>query len=306
MLESNARTIPADDAQGWIYLKLYVGEAAAKLEPLIVDLAAALADYGRFERWFFLRYFDENGLHVRLRVKARPGEYDETARAVHELCSRCALRLPSYPMREHRPMVIHHAAPVDGGPAGGRTVRIEAARYEPELDKFAGQDGMPIAEAVFDASSRIAWQVLAAEADGKASRKTLAPCFLSEAAAAFPPADGLVTFWRTVSFRWLGGDSPAAREWRQQFFDKGRRLREDGIPVVASDDALSPVEAELLAAWRAALRTAAEGYAALPAETVASDVLPFHFGHLMSNRLGLSPFEEAYLAGLLEQQAETA
>jgi thiopeptide-type bacteriocin biosynthesis protein len=300
---------PAD----WIYFKLYLGEAAIKVDSLIVDLARALVAFDRFERWFFLRYIDKGGAHLRVRVQARPGELAETTGAIRQICARSLEKLPTLPVRGHRPMVVPLGANMSepNGPPleGGRraSVRVESEVYEPELDKFGGVEGMAVAEDNFDASSRIAWQLLAAEVEGKASRKTVVPCFMAEAIAAFPPAVGLREFWREVALRWLGGDTPAAREWRDRFLEKGQQLRAEGVSVLAREDQLSPVEAEAVSAWRTALRKAAEGYARVRDRgNATNDVLAFNLNHLMSNRLGLTALEEAYMATLVEQQlAET-
>jgi thiopeptide-type bacteriocin biosynthesis protein len=287
----------------WIYFKLYVGSAVDKLDPLILDLAPRVLALSPRQPWFFLRYLDDGGAHLRLRLRAQ----EEDAAAVREglarVCRESLARLPQLPTSEYRPMVTSSPFDPTRLPAGA-TVRLEPCAYEPELDTFGGETGITIAEGLFAESSRLAVAVLGDEAAGRYSRKTLAPCFMARIASAFYAAGEVGGFWDRYSTYWLGGSTPEARRWRATFGKKADALVASGTDIVIVAEAL-PLEAgQRLREWGEAVDRAAAGYASLGGGAPVRDVLVLHFTHLMNNRLGLLPIEEAYLAALLQRRAE--
>ena len=57
----------------WIYFKVYLGQAVDKFDGLILETVPKILALERFERWFFLRYLDAHGVHLRLRFSFPPG-----------------------------------------------------------------------------------------------------------------------------------------------------------------------------------------------------------------------------------------
>ena len=287
----------------WIYLKLYLGQAVDKLDGLILETIPKILALGRFERWFFLRYLDEKGVHLRLRFKAPAENAAWLAGPIHALCEQGLEEMARRPPADYRPMVFPpnfeaHRSVSENAPVG-----IVADAYQPELEKFGGARGMPIAEEIFEASSRIALAILGDEAKRQYSRKTIAPCLMNVVHDAFAPPEGAERFWRDYSFYWLGGETTAAEDWRARFFEKGTRLREQQIPCVSLAD-LPAGATRLTDQWREQLQRASAAYAQIEdLGQVTTDILAFNFAHLMNNRLGLISLEEAYLAALLEQRA---
>jgi thiopeptide-type bacteriocin biosynthesis protein len=289
--------------EDWIYLKLYTGQAYEKLDHLIIDVASRLSTAGGIERWFFLRYVDEGGVHLRVRARAAAGGAAALRPRLARLCDEALERLPQYPPPFYRPMTLSTAgAGLDQvmPPATGR-VKLAIAVYEPELDKFGGEACMGLAEELFERSSLVACAVLKGERDGLWSRKSLAPSLMDAAREAFSPGDA-AAFWRDYSLFWLGGASGAADDWRARFADKASELRSRGIEVVPPVEELPPAARELLVDWRGRLaRTAAAYELAWPSRH--AQTLAANFIHLTNNRLGLAGLEEAYTAALLEQSA---
>jgi thiopeptide-type bacteriocin biosynthesis protein len=295
------------DAAGvaeWIYLKLYLGQAYDKFDGLILEVVPKILLLEQFERWFFLRYLDEKGVHLRLRFQVRAGNSARLAEPIRSICEKGLEEVVRLPPADYRPMVLPPGYDAQRNPSTAATVGIVIDAYEPELEKFGGARGMPIAEEIFEASSRIAVAILRDEREAQYSRKTIAPCLMSVIHDAFAPSEGAPRFWRKYSFYWLGGETMAAEDWRTRFFEKGMRLREDGIPVIWPAD-LSPRATQLTEDWRQELQRAAKAYARIEdLGEVTTDILAFNFTHLMNNRLGLISMEEAYLAALLEQRAD--
>jgi thiopeptide-type bacteriocin biosynthesis protein len=296
-------TDPAGVAE-WIYLKVYLGQAYDKFDALILEVVPKILALELFERWFFLRYLDEKGVHLRLRFQVPAGNTARLAGPIRGLCEKGLEEVTRLPPADYRPMVLPPGYDAQRSPSAAATVGIVTEAYEPELEKFGGARGMPIAEALFEASSRIALAVLGDEREGLYSRKTIAPCLMNVVHDAFGPAEGVPRFWRNYSFYWLGGETMAAEDWRARFFEKGTRLREEQVPIVWPED-LPARATQLTQEWRAELQRAATGYAHIEdLGQVTTDILAFNFTHLMNNRLGLISLEEAYLAALLEQRAD--
>ena len=288
----------------WIYLKVYLGQVIDKFDGLILETVPKILALERFERWFFLRYLDENGVHLRLRFKVPAARAARLAEPIRALCERGLDRVAHLPPTSYRPMVLPRDFDAQRNVSVTAAVGIVADTYQPELEKFGGARGMPIAEEIFEASSRIALAILGDEADGRYSRKTIAPCLMHLVHDAFAPSESAERFWRNYSFSWLGGETMAAADWRVRFFEKGTRLRDERIPIVWPPD-LPRRATQLTDEWREQLRRAANAYGRIEdLGQVTTDILAFNFAHLMNNRLGLISVEEAYLAALLEQRAE--
>jgi len=278
----------------WIYLKLYAGDYADRLDHLVCETVPRAVAAAPHRRWFFLRYYDEHGAHVRLRFDTdRPAE---TIAALSPLCLEGVQQLATVPVSDYRPLI---ATAPDGEPVE-RRVGVMRDVYEPELDKFGGVAGMPIAEAVFHASSELALEVLCAERDGAYSRKSVVADLMAAAVAAFPPAQDAAQFWRGFAAYWLGGDTEWAKDWRRRFVAKRRDLEARAYRVTGATPAAA---SSVVERWRDALAAASAAYRrAVP--DASTSLLAAQFVHLMNNRLGLTTIEEAYLATLLEPEQD--
>jgi len=288
----------------WIYLKLYLGQAVDKFDGLILETVPKILALEPFERWFFLRYLDEKGVHLRLRFNVLAGDASRLAPPIRALCEKGLEEMVRFPPGAYRPMVVPVGFDAQRSPSAEATVGIVVDAYEPELEKFGGATAMPIAEEIFEASSSVALEILGEEARGQYSRKTIAPCLMNVVLDAFAPSEGAQRFWRNYSFYWLGGETMAAEDWRTRFFEKGSRLREEQIPIVSAPK-LPARATRLTEWWRERLQRGSRAYAQIEdLGQVTTDILAFNFIHLMNNRLGLISLEEAYLAALLEQRAQ--
>lgn len=291
----------------WIYLKLYLGEAIDRMDQLIVQLGQSVPGLDGAAGWFFIRYFDETGVHIRLRVRAQRGQESKLAGELQHRCANAlnALHelLPStyYPMVA--PVGIDQAMKRVKAAGAHNDVQVVVDRYEPEVDKFGGVVGVRFAEEVFQVSSELACEILADEAQGRCSRKDLIPTLMSACFDAFMPETDAASFWREYSFYWLGGNSPAAGDWRDKFLRKGIELAEQGVAVVPERTSLAPPICDRVDRWIRTLAIAASRYREMAQAVDASnEVLSFNFAHLMNNRLGIAALEEAYMAALLEQR----
>ena len=171
----------------WIYLNLYLGQAVNKFDVLILETIPKILALERFERWFFLRYLDEKGLHLRLRFKVPARHVARLTPSIRAVCEVGLEEMLRVAPTAYRPMVLPPGFDAQRSPSADATVGIVADTYEPELEKFGGLRGMPIAEEVFENSSRVALDILGDEAraqvlaeddrsvfDGRGSRRVRA------------------------------------------------------------------------------------------------------------------------------------
>lgn len=279
----------------WLYLRIYPG----RFENLDLLIRAVVAPAARqrqhspgVERWFFIRYLDARGPHLRLRYQVQAAAVAAWQQQLESLLQQAlpavAAATPA-PARRLLPWPLPQA-PV--GPAG-----YELDLYEPEYDKYGGEAGTAIAEKLFEASSELALAALAAEAGTGAGRAPLALTLMAAAAAAFVPVPDQAAFWDHYGWYWSGGDRGAAAGLRASFQAAARRRAETVRQQCREIQALAAPEA-WIAGYRQALEAAAAEVraATLP---VPPGELCFHYVHMMNNRLGILPGEEAYLAELV-------
>jgi thiopeptide-type bacteriocin biosynthesis protein len=169
--------------------------------------------------------------------------------------------------------------------------------YEPEISAF-GVEGIKIAEELFQASSEVALAVLDLEERGVSSRLDIAPLLMESVAEAFVPETDPCLLWNAYAKYWT---YIVTGEVRKR--ELSSRLAHLAIrsPVVRRKQLKTLENDQLLDGWAKALSFAAKRF------TAAGDVAPrrrsdlsFHFMHLMNNRLGVLPIQEALLANALK------
>lgn len=286
----------------WLYFKIYVGSAGmAHLEHLVAETVPRAVGASA-AAWFFIRYADEGGVHVRLRLRPRGDARDAASRAERVLWEGVRA-LEGVTTSSHRPIVAIPGTDALA-PWLGRTSspRVERADYEPEIETF-GVRGVVAAEALFEASSHVAVRLVQLERAGRADRRTLSPALMAAVPEAFCPAADAREFWTAYAHYWLARhrERVAGYRFSELFAEKARRLRERRIPAVPRDEDLPTGARALLVRWRDALRRGAAELAALE-PGLSARALSFSFVHLMNNRLGAWFLEEVYLARLLAER----
>lgn len=256
-----------------------------------------------FSSWFFLRYWDEGGLHVRFRLAFQTQEYAREAKAAMEPMLDDILRhlqhLPDFGI--YTPLIpklcdYTQRSTRIGSPA----VRLDT--YKPEFNAF-GRRGIAIAEGIFRLSSELALGTLIAEHHATCSRKTMGPLFMQAAASALAPNDVPFTFWTAYADYWLSGLPEELSKWKLRFRAKAEVFKRTGVHVLAQTSELSRVSISYLDRWRLGLIEANHSYANLSEpQSENKRMLAFQFIHLMNNRLGIAPLEEAYLATVLAEE----
>ncbi|MFJ4338494.1 lantibiotic dehydratase C-terminal domain-containing protein [Streptomyces sp. NPDC088915] len=290
------------DAPGWWYVRLYPG-GLDRLDRAVVDVLRPLAGQAVSQgavRWFYIQYTDWRGPHLRLRIHGPRGLLDDLHARLPELNAQCAE--PGRRRTGERTSLFD----VDVRPFAGRFAGADTAVYEPEYGKYGGPDGVRLAEEVFQHSSDIA--LWAADFPRVPDRAALAALLMASAVRSLDVLAGPVgdesggtalrpvRFWERHLQWWTQDAGSAAEELRSRLCAEAARDRR-GIGPRMAELARHTEVAERLAGWTALLASHLR-------EAVESGVprtpghLLFHQVHMMTNRLGVLPREEAMLGVL--------
>ncbi|KZM72691.1 thiopeptide-type bacteriocin biosynthesis protein [Nocardia terpenica] len=276
----------------WLYYRIYVvgfDEVDDLLESHVRPAITSLR--GRFPdlRWFFLRYVDSGGFHLRLRLA--------TAAANIDSCEEYLDRRLTAALEEY-----DDAEPVRDLSVERRFVK---RLYEPEYTKFGGPAGVAFAERLLQLGSEAVLSCVGAR--HRAARPLYGAAHTALMVQGLPSAQR-VAFLHQYAWSWSG--YAPSRTWQTSEGQlsphnaaarhRARRLR-DQIGLVLVDDrtrsALTGYAREFWDLLRSPER------ALVPRSDY---LLVFHHVHLTNNRLGVVPAEEAQIARLLWLGATTA
>lgn len=287
----------------WMFAAVSPGGAARMdlgVAHVVRSAARALRADPDAERWFFLRYFDRRGPHLRLRVRAADRDgLDRVQRRLWPVLQdgvRAARDADGAAARKTLLPAPPHLQLPDGDHVG-----VEHRVYEPELRKYGGPEGTAIAEELFEASSD-AVLALDGERLGGVDRAALAIA-LMQAAGRSLPADERAAFWDGYAAWWCGREQrPHAYPALRRGIDGAATRARPTLLAAARRGAQAPASDALDAYGDAVarmLRAASEA-------GVDRDVphLCFHHVHMTNNRLGITLTEEALLGAVLSGAAQ--
>ncbi|MFI8456044.1 thiopeptide-type bacteriocin biosynthesis protein [Kitasatospora sp. NPDC085464] len=278
------------DQRTWLYLKLYPGHLDL-LDAALTEVVAPLVEQvaPEAERWFYLRYLDGSGPHVRLRFLVDRDQADALAlRRTSLLAQLTALTGRPGPA----PLTVLPVAPT--GSTGSRPdVRLDL--YEPEYAKWGGPEGLEVAERVFQASSATALRLVAAS-DGTveyriALGRLVVTRLLDGLGLDGAERDG---FLRTHYTWWSGLKHASAAEGITR--DANLRTAHERIDSAVSEKCGRLSEsAHLIDMVNALCADMLIGIEKREAHQKPM-YLAFHHLHLTLNRLGIAPVEEALVS----------
>lgn len=286
------------DKPEWWFVRLYTGGfvgADAMISELIPPLVAHARELG-IHRWFYIRYMDASGPHIRLRVKGTREVLDVMESGYRELISDLETALAQ---GEHtHPFVV----PVDEARyLGAASIGGSGALYEPEYTKYGGPHGVELAEQLFEFSSDLGvWAT--GRFDKTPDRAGLTALLLSDTVHSglaasrhlgVPPGSDWDGYWAHHLTWWTADFGAHAPRVRQTLVSGA----ETKMPHVrAQMDRLAAMPS--VTGWRRNWRAAVHRYV-VRAATESVHLTPmhliFHQGHMMTNRLGFLPREEALL-----------
>lgn len=280
----------------WLYFKIYPACSDQMDDALrkIVGPAVALArDRDELRRWFFIRYVDQRGWHIRLRLLAPGRRHNELREKIGQLIDQV---LPSLAHEQPRYLLPERYAP---GAQGGQ-MGYALARYEPEYEKYGGTVGIRLAEQFFEASSELVLQVIKGQEPDEGYRRLLSLCLMELMASAIcSMSQEPQVFWKHYLWYWSGQDRPGAAEIRATF-TRAALARRTFLDRRLREFHELPLNRLLLNRYQVAAISLAEQLARAGALVDSSaSSLCLDYVHMTNNRLGIAPLEEGYLAALL-------
>ncbi len=259
-------------ATEWLFAQLYPGHWSL-LDRVVLHVIAPAAHHAMSagaDRWFFIRYIDRAGPHVRFRVR---GDTDVI---------NCIYGRWNQTLRAQLSAAI-----------GGRDANPEIlyAPYEPEIDKYGGVVGTGIAESAFQVSSEIALQLIAGAPTP--DTRTLLAAHVMKRLASCVAALSSAEFWNVHHTFWT---SVGVAQSRQSDHLPGQTHRF----AAPEQDIAQPEPAAVLDRLAEATAAAIEAAAHAGIGLSAAHLLLHHM-HMTVNRLGILPDEELRIAQTLRR-----
>lgn len=273
----------ATPALDWWYVRAYPGdatlmdEAVTLLLPWLRDLAAR----EQADRWFFVRYWDMTGHHLRLRARLSADAADRW----HARLNDVADLLGHLPSRGEARRLVQGATPVEI--RGGR--QVTTCLYAPELAKYGGERGVAVAEELFTASSSWIADNSLTKLDQRTERAALAVQFMRDLVKAALPAPEGAAFWAAHRRQWGGHLRMLARDQAELSALLASAASGTGEAGDVASKLGRGVDEHVTSLVAALDRAEAESV------PVARSVLLLHYLHMEMNRWGFLPAEECVL-----------
>jgi thiopeptide-type bacteriocin biosynthesis protein len=299
----------------WLYTRIYCQKEEG--DDILLHLVAPFEKFVREHElitgFFFVRFF-EGGHHLRVRFRG------EKSLLLGPLRNALNHHLNHYFMQ--RGFSLQH--PLDQGPNGmedrvwsprlpkstSRPVpSYEYDRYEPEIERYGGREGLEVSERHFSCSSSTALRVLDHEKKGAGPRKNGALLLIDALATAFHVTDQQKAivfeqhflYWMASSWCTPYHSTLFAQEYERHHASLQRLIPiNSSLPEHRSRAVWTPIVEE----WKEALNETYKALMLLESQkllTVFHVELMSSYIHMLCNRLGLFPREEAYLVYLLSR-----
>ena len=298
----------------WLYVRIYCEPELS--DDVVINLIRPaeqeLRRHGWVEHFFFIRYI-EGGYHLRLRFFGQ-GELLQGP-------VRRALNGRIEDFFAERGFAL--AGPQDRGPSGQDDPfwrprndpdfprpkpSYEYDRYEPEKERYGGSHGLWLSEQHFEQSSYTALHILEMEKAGAGPRQNAALLLLDATARAFSldAQQRQAAFERQFEY-WAG--SPWIADTHLEAYARMYEQYRVVLPrLVPASDISCPEHASrrlwhaLLEQWHGHAEALYQHLLLLESQGSLSASpleLLIHYSHMLCNRLGIFPREEAALAYLL-------
>ncbi|WP_145501173.1 thiopeptide-type bacteriocin biosynthesis protein [Streptomyces sp. CFMR 7] len=270
------------DDTPWLSLHCFLRSTPEDVDAFLTEEVAPLLDGlvagGEAGGWFFIRY-DEGGHHLRIRVR---GASEPTAVSLADALAKAARRLPD--------------TGTGTGTGQAEHAEVRAVPYVPETARYGGPAALPVAEEVFQRSSRVAVRAVR-EAPRGSARLALAIDLAHATALACGPDRLAAAQWlrrHAAGWRWAEDVPLLGAQYVHARVNSVYALQRDGLVSRAHavrqalNDGTAPA---LLTDWYDAVRDAD-----IVLRTACPRPSRPHIRasqlHMLFNRLGLAPDEE--------------
>ena len=307
-LETYAQSIPVfspSSASTWLYLCLYCSPSTSEefLATILGPAEKRLREQSLIERFFFIRYL-EGGYHLRIRFFGTRAHLLTSVRAhlneqIREFFAErdytIGEPLDDGPNGMEDDLWLPHSAPQTSRPIPS----YEYNRYEPEVERYGGEVGLLLSEDHFQQSSYVAMRVMEYEQIGRRSRYNAIFLLMQAAFEAFH-RDILTGFQR--QFTYWASSVWVTPQHQQQYTKEFARYKSTLAHLFHQKEPISPSKAvwqHIVEPWH---REMCQLYLHLCTlsdqgllSTPITDLLVYYL-HMLCNRLGVLPSEEACLA----------
>ncbi|WZX99225.1 thiopeptide-type bacteriocin biosynthesis protein [Bacillus sp. FSL W7-1360] len=285
----------------WVFYSVYPGRVEY-LDDLVAEVVAPCAERlsarEDVHRWFYIRYIDEQGPHIRLRFQVNIDSVHFIEKGIEELLERELFRITSEPIPKMTRLIPFHPDQLAKSEA---EVIFQQEIYEPEYEKYGGKKGVDIAERCFESSSMLALVALKLERARVIDRFNLSLCIMDQATKELSFSERECDdLWEEMLHHWSGSSFPGGEEYKEKLVDGAKKRRQIVDEMLKGYESNSEVK-EAVSAYCHCLKEAFDEVEASPQIRLSKGHLMFHYTHMMNNRLGVWPIEEAYLAAILQE-----
>lgn len=277
-------------ANDWLYYKIYPvrhDQLNDVLRRIVAPAICTAHATGQMKRWFFLRYHDTRGAHIRLRLQG-PASFCATMR--DHLDDLITNALPQLQSESRAPLfaldeTLLHLPQITRG--------FVQAVYAPEYEKYGGETGVALAEKLFEVSSELALHTLSLLPAQLARLGLCAMQWMARALLSTPEEQQ--RFLTNYVWYWSGQNHLGTQQVRARLIQAAHQPLSAAWPGTMSA-ALQEVSEEYRLAVTVTARALATTKVPVPPTRLCFDYI-----HVTNNRLGLTALEECYLATLLRQ-----
>lgn len=291
----------------WLYQKLYHGPSKQRADYLILHyvrpMAHTLLADGLIATFFYILYA-EGGSHIRFRLLGEQAALDDVVRPRLEAAiERSFEHIRTLPIEPYPQQSIagFNLKPYPS---------YEYDVYEPEYEKYGGEQGVRVAEAHFQDSSEAAFRVLEAEQQQLVKRQQAAllliEALMDHFSAVVPQRSEFYARCRDYWIAMMPQDQQG--DWYTYFDQRYHAAQQTLVrQMSAQADRSGPLD-EILAFFRTRTFVTTQDLQNLAREqrlTAPIGIILQNYVHMLCNRLGITTVEEAFLLHLLHRWKQT-
>ncbi|MDO7907923.1 thiopeptide-type bacteriocin biosynthesis protein [Paenibacillus sp. JX-17] len=277
----------------WVHYHVYPGSLVKLdngVESVIAPVVKLLQDQYAVKQWFFIRYFDRSGAHLKLRFQVKQRELKEFLSSAESGISSHLAMIESEKPLNHQRLIPYRYDARENIPKYTRNI------YEPELTKYINDKYLSLSENLFCSSSELVCMLMK-KINSKDINRYEWSLILTERIlmGLALEREEITSFHQTNLDYWSGSPSMSSR-LREAAYHKRDVIDSMMNPQqVERTDSIQGEDAYVTQTV-SILKEAEKEYG-----RSALRHLLFHYSHMMNNRLGIWPIEEAYLSALMLQ-----
>jgi thiopeptide-type bacteriocin biosynthesis protein len=281
----------------WLQYNVYskdIHELDYLVDFIVKPATAKVISNFSVNNWFFIRYLDETGPHIRLRFKVNEHQYAEVITFLEEFISISFQSLEKQSINTPKRLLPLNT---ETGQFSSSERRFELSLYDPELDKYGESAGIELCEEYFCLSSNLVVEIMEEIIAEKINRFEFALRLMdSILKISIDNQNDRNEFLLNYTKYWAGDNNGSSEKKISQNFIESAAARKEKVQEILSAE-YSPEIEGLIRHFSNELAVIIHNLKTF-GETEPKEIF-FHFVHMMNNRLGVWPIEESYLAALL-------